>query len=38
MILRRMTGALKRQDWFQITIEIFIVVIGIFLGLQAQDK
>lgn len=37
MILQRMAGAIKRQDWFQVTIEIFIVMIGIFLGLQVQE-
>lgn len=37
MILRRMTNAVKRQDWFQVTIEILIVVIGIFLGLQVTE-
>lgn len=36
MILQRITGALKRRDWSQITTEILIVVIGIFLGLQVQ--
>jgi len=34
MMLQRMAQALKRQDWFQVTIEVLIVVIGIFLGLQ----
>ncbi|MDG1995702.1 MAG: hypothetical protein P8J14_04345 [Emcibacteraceae bacterium] len=37
MILRRMSDAVKRQDWFQVTIEILIVVIGIFLGLQVSE-
>jgi hypothetical protein len=37
MILRLIASALRRQDWFQVIIEIFIVVIGIFLGLQVQD-
>lgn len=37
MILRRMADAIKRQDWFQVTVEILIVVIGIFLGLQVTD-
>ena len=36
MILQRMAGAIRRQDWFQVIIEILIVVIGIFLGLQVQ--
>jgi hypothetical protein len=37
MIIRRLASALKSQDWFQVVIEIFIVVIGIFLGLQVTD-
>ncbi|MBT5073100.1 MAG: hypothetical protein HOM63_05200, partial [Kordiimonadaceae bacterium] len=36
MILRRMADAIRRQDLSQIIIEILIVVIGIFLGLQVQ--
>jgi len=34
MILARMTASIRRQDWFQVTLEILIVVIGIFLGVQ----
>lgn len=37
MILARMAQAIKQQNWFQVTIEIIIVVIGIFLGLQVTD-
>lgn len=37
MILRRIATAIKTQDWFQVTVEILIVVIGIFLGLQVTD-
>lgn len=37
MILQRMAQAIKRQDWFQVTIEIFIVVLGIFIGLQVSE-
>ena len=37
MILQRMSQAIKRQDWFQVTIELFIVMVGIFLGLQVQE-
>lgn len=36
MILQKMAQAIRRQDWFQVLIEVFIVVIGIFLGLQVQ--
>lgn len=34
MILRRLTDALRRQDWFTVLIETLIVVLGVFLGIQ----
>jgi len=37
MIVRRLTVAIKRQGRFQVTIEILIVVNGIFLGLQVLE-
>ncbi|MEZ5894979.1 MAG: hypothetical protein R3C51_01140 [Parvularculaceae bacterium] len=37
MILRRITMALKRQDWITVSIETLIVVLGVFLGLQANN-
>lgn len=37
MILRRIADALREQNWFTVIIEIFIVVIGIFLGLQVTE-
>ena len=37
MILRRIAEGIKNQDWFVVLIEIFIVVIGIYLGLQVDD-
>lgn len=37
MILQRLASAIRRQDWFQVTIEILIVIVGIFLGLQVQQ-
>jgi len=37
MILQKLASAIRRQDWFQVTIEILIVVIGIFLGLQVTE-
>lgn len=36
MILRRLASAIRHQNWFQVVIEILIVIIGIFLGLQVQ--
>jgi len=37
MILRRMADAFRTQNWFTVIIEILVVVIGIFLGLQVQE-
>lgn len=37
MILQKLASAIRRQDWFQVLIEVLIVVIGIFLGLQVQS-
>lgn len=37
MIIRRMAEAIRTQNWFTVIVEIFIVVIGIFLGLQVSE-
>ncbi|MEZ5921718.1 MAG: DUF6090 family protein [Parvularculaceae bacterium] len=37
MILRRITSAFRRQDWFTVGIETLIVVLGVFLGLQVNN-
>ena len=37
MILRRMSLAIRNQDWFVVFIEFAIVVAGIFAALQADD-
>ena len=34
MILRRLTNALKEQNWTTILIEFFLLVSGVFLGIQ----
>jgi len=36
LILHKLTSAIRRQDWFQVMIEVLIVIVGIFLGLQVQ--
>jgi len=36
MILRRLAEALRTQNWFTVVLEIAIVVIGIFIGLQVD--
>ncbi len=37
MILRRFTTALKQQNWTTILIEFFLLVSGVFLGIQAAN-
>lgn len=37
MILRRLAEAISGQNWFTVVLEILIVVIGIFIGLQVDD-
>ena len=37
MILRRLTANFRRQDWSAVAVELVIVVLGVFIGLQAQD-
>jgi hypothetical protein len=37
MIMRRFGKALARQDWAMVALEIVVVVLGIFLGLQVDD-
>ena len=37
MILRRLTANLRAQNWTAITIEFFIVVIGVFIGTQVAN-
>lgn len=37
MILRRLTTALRKQDWFTVAIETLIVVFGVFIGLQVNN-
>lgn len=37
MILRRLAQSLKQQHWAGITIELVIVVLGVFIGLQVDN-
>jgi hypothetical protein len=37
LILRRFSTAVREQDWFTVTVEILIVVIGVFIGLQVNN-
>jgi hypothetical protein len=37
MILRRVADQVREHDWFVVAIEFVIVVLGVFLGLQASN-
>ena len=37
MILRRLADAFRKQDWIAVLLEVLIVVVGIFVGLQVND-
>jgi hypothetical protein len=37
MIRSRLVGALRRQDWMAVVIELLTVVLGLFLGLQLNE-
>ena len=37
MFLRRLGEHLKMQNWFAVALEFVIVVVGVFVGLQAQE-
>lgn len=37
MILRRLSQALKDQNWMAITVEFILLVVGVFLGIQVAN-
>lgn len=37
MILRKLADAIRQQNWVTVVLEIFVVVVGIFIGLQVDD-
>jgi hypothetical protein len=37
MIIRRLAEAIREQNWFTVFIELLVVVVGIFLGLQFDN-
>jgi hypothetical protein len=37
MILKSIAEGIKAQDWFVVIVEVMIVVVGIFMGLQVDD-
>ncbi len=38
MILRRITANFRRQDWMAFGIELVVVVLGVFIGVQASRE
>ena len=37
MIVRRLARRIREHDWFAIAIELAVVVLGVFIGLQASN-
>lgn len=37
MILRRFTQHIKQQNWFAVGLDVIVVVVGIFLGMQVTE-
>ena len=37
MLLRRITQHVKEQNWFAVGIDFFIVVVGVFVGMQVNN-
>ena len=38
MIFRRLRERISRQDWLGVGIDFLILIVGVFLGLLAQDR
>lgn len=37
MLFRRISEHVKDQNWFAVAIDFFIVVFGVFIGMQVQN-
>ncbi|MEM6301694.1 MAG: hypothetical protein AAF749_08130 [Pseudomonadota bacterium] len=37
MLLRRVTKHVREQNWFAVFLDLLVVVLGVFIGLQGQD-
>ena len=37
MFLKRLASSIRRRDWSTVLIEVMIVVVGILIGLQANN-
>ena len=37
MIVRRISEHVKAHNWFAVAIDLFVVILGVFIGMQVQD-
>jgi hypothetical protein len=37
MLLSSVVQAMRKQDWFTVFVELFVLIIGVFIGLQVDD-
>ena len=37
MVLEKLASAIAEQNWFTVFLEVLIVIVGIFIGLQVDD-
>ncbi len=37
MIIRRIAQGINQQNWFTVAVEVMVVVVGIFIGLQVDE-
>ena len=37
MILRRLAAAVREQNWSTVSVELFLIVLGVFLGIQVSN-
>jgi hypothetical protein len=37
MIPHRISEHVKAHDWFAVAIDLFVVILGVFVGMQVQD-
>jgi hypothetical protein len=37
MIISRFTQNIRKQNWFAVSVDVLVVIVGIFLGLQVTN-
>ena len=37
MLLKRLTQGIRSRDWFTVLVELMVLIVGVFLGLQVDD-